>query len=471
MKRLLCTLLVLSLSGCAWVDPSHAPAAALDPARLGLQDTHIAWPDDMWWQRYGDGQLNGLIDEALANSPSIVRAQARLDEANAALRRSNAALLPRLDADYSLSRQHYSNNYIYPAPLAGSVRSDNRLALDFSYEIDFWGKNRALLNAAVAQGSAAEVDAHAARLILAGAVVQAYLNLQNAFAQAKVLQDVIKQRANVLSITTGRLGAGLDTQVEVKQAESALAASRVELTRAETRIAQLRNQVAALVGAGPQRGSSITAANLVAPAGDVPTSIPLDLLGHRPDVIAARWNAEAAAQETKAARAMFYPNVNLNAFAGVQALGTNNLLKASSFTTGIGPAVTLPIFHGGELNANLAGRRAQADLAIADYNQTVLDAVHQVADSLDALHMLSREREEQKTAREAIEAAYNVALSRYKEGLGNYLTVLIAQDSVMTQALRDTDLRMRAYQLDADLARALGGGYAPPRQTAELPTQ
>ncbi|MGE8619167.1 MAG: TolC family protein, partial [Achromobacter spanius] len=161
----------------------------------------------------------------------------------------------------------------------------------------------------------------------------------------------------------------------------------------------------------------------------------------------------------------FYPNVNLTAFAGFQALGTGNLLGAAARTAGFGPAVTLPIFHGGELNANLAGRRADADLAVSDYNQAVLDAVHQVADALDGLRLLEQERAQQRQARTAIEAAYELAVNRYKAGLGNYITVLIAQTGVLTQARLDTDLRIRAYQLDANLANALGGGYTPPPQT------
>jgi NodT family efflux transporter outer membrane factor (OMF) lipoprotein len=235
----------------------------------------------------------------------------------------------------------------------------------------------------------------------------------------------------------------------------------VELTQTETTLAQLRNQVAALAGAGPQRGQSLTPVALTAPAGGIPASVPLDLLGHRPDVAAAKWRAEAARHAIDSAKAEFYPNVNLVAFAGFQAMGTGNLLGADARMAGFGPAVTLPIFHGGELNANLAGRRADADLAVSDYNQTVLDAVHQVADALDGLRLLDQEKAEQRQAREAIDAAYDLAVKRYKAGMGNYIAVLIAQTGVLTQARLDTDLRIRAYQLDANLANALGGGYVP----------
>jgi len=461
MKRLLLTTLALALSGCALMNPATPPVAEIDGARLGLAQQDVAWPDTQWWQRYGDAQLDQLVDEALAGNPTLAAAQARLAQANAAVSRSRAPLLPRVDGNYTLSREHLPSSYIYPPPIGGSVVSDNRLALDFSYELDFWGKNRALLKAAVSQRDAASADAQAARNLLARAVVRSYLNLQNGFAQRQVLERTVKQRADVVALTRGRVSAGLDTEVEVKQAESALAAAKVDLTREATTIAQMRNQVAALAAAGPARGQAIQPFALTAPAGMVPAAVPLELLGRRPDVVAARWRAEAARHRIDAARAEFYPNINLVAFAGFQALGTGNLLDAGARTAGIGPAVTLPIFHGGELNANLAGRRADADVAVADYNATVLDAVHQTADAIDALRLIDREKQEQRQARQAIESAYDIAVQRYKAGMGNYLSVLVAQTSVLQQARLDTDLQARAYQLDADLAYALGGGYRP----------
>jgi len=462
MKPLISMALLLALGGCAWMAPSTEPVAQLDAARLGLQGTTVTWPDTQWWRRYGDPQLDALVAEALANNPSMTAAQARLAQANAAVRGARAPLFPSVDANYNLTRQHLSENYIYQPPLAGGVSSDNRLALDFSYELDFWGKNRARLDAAVSQQAAAEAEAQAARNLLARAMVRSYLNLQNAFAQHDVLQRVGAQRADVLKLTQSRQHAGLDTQVEVKQAESSLATAKVELTQTETRILQLRNQVAALAGAGPTRSQSLQPVKLAAPAGVVPDSVPLDLLGHRADITAARWRAEAARHHIDAARAEFYPNINLVGFAGYQAIGTGNLLDAGSRTLGIGPAITLPIFHGGALNANLAGRRADADLAVSDYNQSVLDAVRQVADALDALRLLDRETTQQHQAHAAIDAAYELAVQRYRAGMGNYLTVLVAQTGVLAQARLDTDLRFRAYQLDADLAYALGGGYTPP---------
>lgn len=459
MKAPFALLLVTLVAGCAPIRDAPPALAQVSSNRLGLTDSSIQWPQPQWWTRYGDPQLDGLVTDALEGNPTLDRAQARLGQANAAVGSARAPLMPSLSANYGLTRQRLSENYIYPANLAGSVITDHRLALDLSYELDFWGKHRHGLEAAVARQQAAQTDVQAARLMLAYGVVQAYLNLQNEFAQQKVLQDIAQQRRALLDLTRGRFDSGLDTQVEVRQAQSALAQAQVQIVQTRTRIAQLRNQLAALTGSGPERAANLAPAALVAPAGVTPTALPLALIGRRPDVVAARWRAQASGQEINVAKSLFYPNINLTAFIGFQAIGLHNLIEAGSKTAAAGPAISLPIFQGGALNANLDARRAALDEATADYNDTLITAVRQVADALDALRLMDDERQAQTQARTSIEAAYALALDRYKGGLGNYLTVLIAQNDVMAQAQLDTDLRMRAYLLDADLARALGGGY------------
>jgi NodT family efflux transporter outer membrane factor (OMF) lipoprotein len=273
-----------------------------------------------------------------------------------------------------------------------------------------------------------------------------------------VLEDAIKQRDAVFQLTQQRYTSGLDTQVEVKQAESALAEARTQLAQVDESISLRRNELAALAGAGPERGQSIQVAPLAKAVIALPSNVPLSLLGRRADVVAARWRAEAQFSRIDAAKAMFYPDVNLAAFIGVQALGLNKLLQSDSLQYGGGPAITLPIFGGGRLRANLRGREADADEAIATYNETVLHAVHEVADTLDSIRALERQRVEQRHAREAIEQAYELALKRYRAGLGNYLSVLTAQTAVLTQERQDTDLQARALTLDVSLAKALGGG-------------
>ncbi len=449
------------VAGCASFDTLPPPQAKVGAATLGARDTTVQWPATDWWKRYGDPQLDALVDEGLAGSPTLVAAQARIVRAEAAAGAARSALLPQINGNATVNEQKYSENYIYPPPLAGAWKADARATIDLTFEIDFWDKHGAALRAALSQAQAATAEEQSARLVLSASIARAYFDLQRFFAQSEVSRAAIVQREDIVRITSERFTAGLDTRVEVRQAEAALAAVRTELAQYDDAIGVARNRLAALVGAGPERGLRIAQARPSGvPVAVLPPSIPLDLVARRAEITAARWRVEAAREDVNVARAQFYPNVNIVAFAGFTSLGLSNFLLGSSTIAGIGPAVHLPIFEGGRLNANLEGRSADADLAVASYNQTVIDAVHELADAVTSIRGLARTSDEQARARAATDDAYNLAVIRYRAGLGNYLTVLTAQTQQLAQERLNVDLKARAYELDVNLARALGGGYA-----------
>jgi NodT family efflux transporter outer membrane factor (OMF) lipoprotein len=458
-----------ALAGCAHFDERTPTAPLRTAATLGTQPIAIDWPRDAWWQRYGDPQLDQLISEALDGSPTLTVARARVARATAAAGVARSALLPQVNGNATIDYQRFSENYIFPPPYAGSWRTDNRATLDFTYEFDFWNKNGAALEAALSQTQAAAADEQQARVVLATGVAQAYFNLQRLFAQRDVSLAAITQREEVVRITRQRFEAGLDTRIEVKQAEGALATVKTELAQYNGAISAARNQIAALTGAGPDRGEAIVAR----PADERrvaarPAAIPLDLVAHRADVTASRWRVEAAQHDIDVAKAMFYPNVNLAAFAGLSSLGLASFVTGGSVIAGIAPALHLPIFEGGRLNANLQGKDADANAAIGSYNQAVIEAVHDVADVLSGMDGLAKVRVEQAIARDATTDAYNTAVIRYRAGLGNYLTVLTAQTQQLVQDRLDADLHARAFELDVNLVRALGGGYVDPAPVAAL---
>lgn len=453
----------LALAACAPMDPRAPMDPPVDATKLGAAKSALDWPRDDWWKRYADAQLDALVADGLAGSPSLAAARARIARAQAAAGVARSALLPEVSGNGAATYQRYSENYIFPPPLGGTWQTDARATLDFSFEFDFWDKNGAALRAALSQTQGAAADAETARVTLTAGIARAYFNLQRLFAQRDVSLAALTQREDIVRITSERYTAGLDTRVEVRQADAALATIRTELAQYEDAIAIARNQLAALVGAGPERGQDIQAvklATLGSPA--LPASIPLDLVGRRPEIVASRWRIDAAKEDIAVARAQFYPNVNIVAFAGLSSLGLSNLVTSGSAIFGVGPAIHLPIFEGGRLNANLRGRDADANLAVVAYNQTVIEAVHDVADAVQSIRGHARISAEQAQARAATTDAYNIAVIRYRAGLGNYLSVLTAQTAQLAQDRLEADLAYRAYDLDVNLARALGGGYADP---------
>jgi NodT family efflux transporter outer membrane factor (OMF) lipoprotein len=433
----------------------------------GTPVSPAAWPTTDWWKAYGDAQLDALMDEALSTSPTLAVAAARTRKALAVADIDRAALSPRVDASGSSTREHFSANGLVPPPFGGTTQTVNQLELTLNWELDFWGKNRSAYEAALGAARAAEVDQYAARLALSTNIAQAYVQLERAYLQLDVAQETLKEREQIYALTRDRNNAGIDSRLEVKQAESALPATREQIAQLDERIALTRNEIAALMGAGPDRGLAIarptaTALNTVA----IPSTVPADLLGRRPDLTAQRWRVEAASKDIASAKAEFYPNVNLAAFIGLQSIGGGGFLTAASRMLGAGPAVTLPIFDAGRLRGNLATRDADYDIAVEQYNQTLADAMREVVDQLASLRSLDEQKRQQADALQTAREAYDLALLRYREGLGTYLQVLSAEQPLLAQESLDADLRARQLELSINLVRALGGGFEAPDAVA-----
>ena len=463
----LAATLAASLTGCV-ERGDWKPAPRLEPSSLAAQQTlagarldAAAWPADQWWRGYGDAQLDALIAEALAGSPSLEIAAARLRSAQAQAIAAGAERVPAAALDAETTRQRYPEHGLFPPPFAGSYSTDARVALDFSFDLDFWGRNRALLAAARSGVQVADADRAAARLALAVGVVRAYIQLDLWYGLLDVANDNLKQQTAILELTQQRVSAGLENTARVKQSEGSLALTRAGVAAVQASIELARNQLADLVAAGPDRGQRLRRPQLAAPADlALPAALPADLLARRPDLAAARAQVQAAAHGVAAAEADFYPNVNLTAFAGLQSIGLSQLLQASDRIVGAGPALHLPVFNRGAVRGALQSEQAQLDASIGQYNQTLLDAVREVADVIANWRSLERESHEQQIALEAAQRSYDLTTERYRAGLDNYLSVLSSQNQVLqAQGLR-AQLRSRRLSFSVDLVRALGGGYS-----------
>ena len=456
-------LIATGISGCADMSGIAPQASLRDASSLGL----AAEPEQAqapvaaeWWRDFGDETLNGLVAKALETSPNLKLAQARLARAQAVTEVANAAALPQLIGQIDLTRQRYTANGAVPPPLAGSIRESGIAQLSASWELDFFGKNRAALDAALGSVNAAQADAQAARVLLASQVARTYFQLVRLNEQAGVARRTLAQREETLKLVKDRVNAGLDTRLELRQSEGGLPEARLQLETVQEQMVLTGNALNALIGQ-PISGvalapSSQSAIKTVA----VASVIPADLLGRRADVAAARWRVQASSNDVVNAKTQFYPNINLVAFAGFSSIGLGRLLDSGSQQWGVGPALRLPIFDAGRLRANLRGKTADLDAAVESYNAAVIDAVRDVADQVASSQAIVRQQAEQRAVQDAAEGAYDIAVQRYKAGLGNYLNVLTAETSVLAQRRLAVDLAGRALDTQVALIRALGGGYA-----------
>jgi NodT family efflux transporter outer membrane factor (OMF) lipoprotein len=458
----------LALAGCASFSGIEPQARLSDPAAMTPTGAASTVPAvaPQWWKAFGDAQLDTLVDQALAGSPTLKVAQARLNRARAVLEVANAATLPQVEGSLDVRRQRYTETGAVPPPLAGSIRDSGTLQLGASWEIDFFGKYAQALEAALGGARASQAEVDAARVLLASQVARGYFQLARMNDQLQVAERSLAQRDEQLGLVRDRVRAGLDTTLELRQSEGALPEARQQIEALKEQSELTRNALAALVGRPDLRIEPRSLAQAHPAA--VPDVLPADLLARRADITAARWRVEAATHDVASAKAQFYPNVNLSAFIGLSSIGLSNLLDSGSLQWGVGPALHLPIFDAGRLRANRRGKTADLDLAVESYNGALLDAVRDAADQVASSRSIVRQQAEQKQAQQAAESAYEIAVQRYRAGLGTYLNVLSAETAVLNQRRLAVDLAGRALDTQVQLMRALGGGFEPDAETARL---
>ncbi len=470
------SLLVL-LSACASFSGIGSTAkprsveslAASESLKADGETSNAAWPTQQWWQQFGDSQLNALIEEALANSPTMEDAAARVHFAQAYRETARSALYPHVDGGFSAQYQRFTENGLYPPPLAGSFNSSDDLRITASYDLDLWGKNRDGLKTAAALEVAAYADHANAVLTLTSEVASSYLELYRLYGQRDVTERTLQQRQQIFDLTNQRVASGIDSKAELKQAESQLPALRGDMAQLDEAIAANRNALAALLGAGPDRGLTIARPQLTATAValQLPANLPMELLGRRPDIAVARALVQASEHDIDVGKAEFYPNINLSAFAGFSSIGLGELTRSSSRTYGAGPAISLPIFEGGRLRANLKGKYADYETAVAFYDKSLTTALHDTADQINGLKWLQTRQSEQREAARIANEALDLATQRYKAGLGNYLSVLNAEILVLTEDQLGVELAARSLNLRVNLIKALGGGFEATTATAQ----
>jgi NodT family efflux transporter outer membrane factor (OMF) lipoprotein len=438
-------------------------------AGLGLSGAVVAPAADGWWRGFDDPQLNRLVDDALRDSPTLAEARARLRAAVAEADAVHAGLLPRANLDASVQRAHAPQNYFIPPPLAGEPSWVGQVGATLSWDLDVWGRRSDDDARARARAQASSLDIDQSRLLLAGAIAQAYVDLYRSYALADIAARAESQRQRIVEITQRRVAAGLDTRLELREAESQLPQARVARAQALAAAELAVHQLAALCGQGAEAYAAVKQPTLNLDAAlPLPADLPINLLVRRPDVLAARLQVQAADSQRLAAKAAFYPDISLSAVAGFGAFGLNNLFSWSARGAGGGPMISLPLFDAGRLRAQYRGSEAELDAAVAGYNTTVLQAVQQTADQLTRLDALGRERIDQHLTLEAAEDAYRIGEKRYRAGLAGYLSVLNVETQVL--AARRDAVGIMADQAVArvSLLLAVGGSFDPAARVGSL---
>ena len=459
MKRLV-LLAMTVVAGCAI--PASPPAVVpIAPASLGLGTGAAPLVASDWWKVVGDPQLDRLVADATAGNPSLDTALARVRQAQAVLasRRADDGVAVTLDGNVQAAR--LSGRYTIPPPFAGSTRSIGQVQANLAYNLDLFGRQKAVIESARASARAAALDVAAARLAIAGSVVQTYIDLARAESTAALATRTIATRTDSLRLIRVRIRNRLASELDATASETLLAQAEGALVRANGARALAANALAALAGRGGDYAAAIAPSRLMLDAAlPVPTVLPADLLSRRPDIAAAQARIEAAAAGRQVARRAFYPNVNLAALAGLQAIGLGNLLSLDAGTLGVGPAVRLPLFDNGRMRADLAGATAALDLATADYNDGVVGAVREAADAIALVDNIAEQRTRSRAVVRGFTETGRLNAIRVSSGLDSRLDLVDNDVRLLDAQLADVSLAADAARQRVALLLALGGGFS-----------
>jgi NodT family efflux transporter outer membrane factor (OMF) lipoprotein len=437
----------------ATVDPGNAIRAAVSDAN---------WPTSEWWQAWRDPQLDMLMRQAVSGSPTLAIVRSRVTAAIWEARALRADELPNVDGSGELARTRFPR-YATPSPPGGTTVWSNSASVSLTFDLDIWGKNRAIEEGALNDVQASVADAQFAKVELQVAVARTYTDLALQQALLEIYLSINQEEQRNMEIATRRRAAGISGEIDASQARAQYEAGQTDILRARNEIAVARLQLAYLVGEGPGFGDRLKAPSLPRDlATALPSALPAELIGHRADVVAQRWRAAGAAKQVDAAHADFYPNIDLVASASLASVtpfgGFLNFLRSDAAGHSVGIAGSLPIFDAGRRRGHYGVATAEYDDAVLKYNDTVLSAMQGVARDVTSLQSLDTQQRSAEAAWQSSRRAYELADSGYRGGITEYLQVLVAQ-KVMLQQERDL-AQIHAQRVDAWilLMKDLGGG-------------
>ena len=443
------------LAGCAHKIPVAEPVPVLDlPAgwsqagKSGNQE----WPDAHWWEGFGSAELSLLVSEGQKSNLQLAAALSRVRQAESQARIAGVALLPSVDAYAGASRD---------LPLGGQHKANVSTSgvLQVSYEIDFWGKNKASVAAAEAALRANFYDRQTVALTVTSGIVSTYLQVLSLHDRLDVARENVKNAERVLSLVEAQSSVGSATSVDLARQRSAVAGLRAAIPALQQQEREAQSALAILLGRSPQSfridDNGLDTVGLP----EVTPGMPSELLSRRPDIRRSEAVLAAASANVDAARAALFPSIRLTGSAGTQSSALLSLLNAQNLFANVGASLVAPIFDGGRL-------RTERDLAIEQkqelvqaYRSTVLAALAEVDTVLGQINTLDEQRRLKNVELEQTRLAFDLSEIRYKAGAEDLMTVLDTQRSLSDVQNELGILKLKRLQATVSLYKALGGGW------------
>ena len=420
-----------------------------------------------WWEIFGDPQLNALEEEVTLSNQNLKVAEARFRQARAMIRFNRSAEFPTITTSPSIANERLSANQPYfPQSLANNGTGSYTLPFDLSYEVDLWGKIRRTVSASKEEAQASAADLQTANLSLHAELAVDYFELRSADVQEQLLDDTVKAYTDALQLTENRFEGGASPKSDVAQAQTQLDGARVQDTDITVMRAQYEHAIATLIGKPPAEFTITPAPKTTLQLPVIPVGLPTTLLERRPDIAAGERRVAEANDQVGIARAAFYPSLVLGASGGFTGTTIANWFSWPSRMWAIGGTASQTIFDAGRRRAVSEGAIANYDGTVASYRQTTLTAFQEVEDNLAALRILEKEAQQQQEATTSAQESLQLFTNRYEGGVDNYLQVITAETTLLTNQRNDIDIERRRMDASVLLVKAIGGGW----NVSQLPT-
>ena len=457
----LAAALAVLLGACHVPTRIERPALRDEAPLAGLaMSDRPGWPAAAWWKAYNDPQLDALMDLALRGAPDLAQAKTRVDSAEQNIRVAAAQAGLRVDASAQVARQRMSEHGLIPAQFLGFTWYNQAdLGIQVRYDFDWWGKKRFTIESAIDSARAAEAERSASSLAIQAVVADTYFGWLTDMSRVALADRLVAARERALRIAELRVRQGVDVPDTAQQARADLAAARQQRVALQGSADIRRASIATLVGVSPANLPTLAPHALPDVVPGLPANVGTDLMARRPDIAASRWQVEAALRQTDAARAQFFPDVSLTGMAGLSSIDMDKVFSAPSRVFALTPALHLPIFEGGALEANHGVSQAQLGAAVAQYNATVASAARDVATQALGSRQIASRRLQQAEQIAAAKALLASAQARAARGVRDDRESLAIEAALVQQQDMDADLHGQALSADVALIRSLGGGY------------
>ncbi len=455
-QRALTVALGLMLASCS-IFPDYKRPSTETPQSWKTEPLQPgAWPSADWWRGFGSSQLDSFIAEAEAGNLDLAAAAARVREADAQARVAGAALLPAVGLGASVARTRQPASSTVSGPRTNTFYDAQ---ISASYEIDFWGKNKASLESAKETAQASRYSEETVALTIVASVATTYFQVLELRDQIAVTEANLQAAQSVLAALRAQEAAGTENELDVTQQETTVATLQAQLPPLQQQLRQNIDALAILLGKLPEQLDidSGTLADLSRPA--VAPGLPSELLARRPDVAMSEAALESAHANITVARAQFYPSIQLTAQGGFESTALSSLFGPAGFLYSLAAGVTQPIFEGGRLEGQLDFSKAFYDELLQGYRKSVISAFQDAEDALVATQQTEEQERRQQVAVDTAQRAFDIANAQLRAGTVTVLTVLNTENALFSA--QNTLLQVKLARLDAivSLFRALGGGW------------